>query len=158
MRTNLFGGALLALVCVSATSFAAWDANDKAHGNQGRTFQSNRNYSQAVPQYSQAAPQYYRASPVMAAPMVAAPSVVRRPAAPPAAPQVAATNNDTGRRSFSVEPSAAPVMTNSNPVNMAPQYMAPQYMAPRSYNNSGRASNQPNYLRADTKILGREGN
>jgi len=127
MRTNLFGGAVLGLLCLASTSFAGWDATDKALGHEGKTFGSSRAY------YAQPAPQMYRAAPVVVA-------------TPAPAPQVAATNSNTERRSFSVEPSA-PVVTNSNPV----------YMAPRSYNYSGRTHQQPSYMQADTKILGREG-
>ncbi len=133
MRTNLFGGAVLGLLCLTATSFAGWDATDKALGHEGRSMRSNRVY-RAMP-----AQQAYRSAPVMSAPVVVA--------APAAVPQVAATISNTERRSFSVEPSAAPVMSN-NAV----------YSAPRSYSNSGRVNNQPNYTQADTKIRGREGN
>jgi hypothetical protein len=138
MRTNLFGGAVLGLLCLTATSFAGWDATDKALGHEGKALRSNRAY------YAQPAQQVYRAAPV-AAPVMSAPVVA---AAPAAVPQVATTNSNTERRSFSVEPSAAPVTNNSNAV----------YSAPRSYNNNVRVHHQPNYSQADTKILGREGN
>lgn len=131
MRTNLFGGAVLGLLCLTATSFAGWDATDKALGHEGKSFRSNRTY------YAQPARQVYQAAPVMAAPVVAA--------TPAAAPQLAATNSNTERRSFSVEPSAAPVVNNSNAFYAAPRY------------NNARVHHQPNYSQADTKILGREG-
>src|SRR5690349_9028543 len=111
MRTNLFGGAVLGLLCLTATSFAGWDATDKALGHEGKTFNSNRGY------YAQPARQVYQAAPAMMAPTVAA--------APAAAPQVAATNSPTERRSFSVEPNAAPVANTAPAVNSAPVYTVP---------------------------------
>ena len=131
MRTNLFGGAVLGLLCLAATSVAGWDATDKALGHEGKAFRSNHVY------YAQPARQAYQAAPMMATPVVAA--------APSAAPQVAATNSNNERRSFSVEPSAAPVVNNSNAVYATPRY------------NNGRVHHQPSYSQADTKILGREG-
>jgi hypothetical protein len=137
MRTNLVGGAVLSLLCLASTSFAGWDATDKALGHQGNKLsRSNRTY------YAQSAPLVYRAAPVMEAPVVAA--------APAAVPKVAATNSNTERRSFSVEPGAAPVMSNMVQNNAV-------YSAPRSY-NSGTRTRQPSWTQADTKILGREGN
>lgn len=138
MRKNIFGGAVLGLLCLSATSFADWNATDKALGHEGKTFYGRNTYSQ----YSQQ--QTYRAAPVVAYRVAPAPVIVSTPAA---VPQVAATNTNTERRSFSVEPSAAPVMNNNNAV----------YSAPRFYNNNVRVQHQPNYSQADTKILGREG-
>lgn len=131
MRTNLIGGAILGLMCLSSASFACWDATDKALGHEGKNFNSARVYN------SQQRQQAYRAAPVMVAPAVADRA---------AAPQVAATNSNTARRSFSVEPST-PTVTNNNAV----------YIAPRSYNYSPRVHHQPNYSQADTKILGHEG-
>lgn len=140
MRTNLFGGAVLGLLCLASTSFAGWDATDKALGHEGnKGFYSNRTY------YARSAPQVYRSAPVVTYQAAPAPMIV---AAPAAVPQVAATNSNTERRSFSVEPGAASVMNNNAAV----------YSAPRSYNYGTRVHRQPNWSQADTKILGREGN
>ena len=144
MRTNLFGGAVLGLLCLTATSFAGWDATDKALGHEGnKSFGSNRHY------YAQPAQQVYRAAPVVATRVAPAPAIV---AAPAAVPQVAATNSNTERRSFSVEPGAAPAMSNNAVQNNA------VYSAPRSSNYGTRAQHQPSWTQADTKIRGREGN
>lgn len=126
MRTKLIGGAVLGVFCLAATSFAGWDATDKALGHEGQMMRSNRVY-RTMP-----APQVYRSAPVVMAPVTAA-------------PQVAATNSNTVRRSFSVEPSTAPVVSNATTV----------YSAPRYYSNN--RSRQPSYTQADTKIRGREG-
>ncbi len=132
MRTKIFCGAVLSLLSFVATSFAGWDATDKSLGHEGQSMRKNRVY-RAMP-----AQQAYRAAPIMSATIVVTPATV---------PQVAQTNGNTERRSFSVEPSAVPVVNNSTAV----------YAAPRAYNNNGRVHHQPNYLSADTKILGREG-
>ena len=143
MRTNLL--AVLGVLGLTATSFAGWDATDKALGHEGnKLFSSNRNY------YAQPAQQVYRA-PVQrsynAAPVMAAPVVAATPA-PAAAPQVAATNRNTERRSFSVEPGTAAALNNNAAV----------YSAPRSYNYGNRRVQRQPWTQADTKIMGREGN
>jgi hypothetical protein len=144
MRTNLFGGAVLGLLCLASSSFAGWDANDKALGHEGNKMsRSNRTY------YAQPARQVYRSAPIATVRVAPAPMIV---AAPAAAPQVAATNSNTERRSFSVEPGAAPAMNNNTAQNNT------VYSAPRSYNSGSRAQRQPSWSQADTKILGREGN
>lgn len=146
MRTKLFSSAVLVVLGLSATCFADWNATDKALGHEGKTFYGRDYYSRNVqqPTYGAAPVMSYRAAPVMAYRAAAPAPVVM--AAPAAAPQVATTNTNTERRSFSVEPTA-PVV-NNNPV----------YMMPRSYNNNARVNHQPNYTQADTKIRGREGN
>ena len=136
MRTKIFCGAVIGLLSFVATSFAGWDATDKALGHEGKALRMNSTY-RAMP-----AQQAYRA-PVVSATIVAAPAVV---------PQVAQTNTNTERRSFSVEPNPATVMSNSNTVSNNAYYSAP-----RSYNNNARFNHQPNYMSADTKILGHEG-
>jgi len=151
MRTNLFGGAVLGLLVLASSSFAGWDATDKALGHEGNKLSgSNRNY---YAQQTYRAQPTYRAAPVMTT--QAAPVVV---AAPVAVPQVAATNSNTERRSFSVEPGPAPVVSN-NAVQMNNNVQNNAvYSAPRSYNYGTRAQHQPNWTQADTKIRGREGN
>ncbi len=62
MRTNLFGGAVLVCSAWLRTSFAGWDATDKALGHEGKTFGSSRAY------YAQPARQMYRAAPVLSLP------------------------------------------------------------------------------------------
>lgn len=134
MRTSLF--AVLGVLGLAATSFAGWTATDKALGHEGQGFRYNNNRVYRA----QPAQQAYRPAPVMSAPVVAA--------TPAAVPQVATTNTNTERRSFSVEPGTAAAMNNSAAV----------YSAPRSYNSGSRVQRQPSYTQADTKIRGREGN
>lgn len=142
MRTNLL--AVLGVLGLTSASFAGWDATDKALGHEGnKGFYSNRVY------YAQPARQVYRSAPVVTTRVAPAPMIV---AAPATVPQVAATNSNTERRSFSVEPGAAPAMNNNTVQNNA------VYSAPRSYNYGSRTQRQPNWSQADTKILGREGN